>query len=82
MSTAFKRTHLIPCNCLPNTHPLDERNPKDAYGAKECMAMDFAHIDATPMVLHNEIVWKSIKGADSEMPTPISHRMWMELEED
>jgi YVTN family beta-propeller protein len=73
---------LTPYDCQPNLWPLDETNHKDAYGARECMAMDFEHIDATPMVLHNEIVWKSIRGADSEMPLPVSHRVEMELDED
>jgi YVTN family beta-propeller protein len=73
---------FTPYSCRPSSWPLDERNSKDAYGARKCMTMDFEHIDATPMVLHNEIVWKSIKGADSEMPQPVSNRAWMELDED
>jgi hypothetical protein len=37
------------------------------------MAMDFSEVDKTPMFDLNEIVWKSVKGADSPMPLPV-HR--------
>jgi YVTN family beta-propeller protein len=77
-----KKPDLTPYNLLQNTYPLDEKNPEDAYGAKECLAMDFKHIDATPMLRHNEIVWKSIRGIDSKMPAPITHRIWMGVDED
>ena len=81
MLNCFKEEpDFTPYNCLSNTYPLDEKNPEDAYGAKECLSMDFKHIDATPMIRHNEIVWESIKG--SQMPAPMTHRTWMGLEED
>jgi hypothetical protein len=77
-----KKPDLTSYKVRQNTYPLDEKNPKDAYGAKECLGMDFKHIDVTPMLRHNEIVWKSIKGIDSEMPAPITHRIWMGVDED
>ena len=35
------------------------------------MLMDFSEYDRTPMFALNEIIWKSVKGADSEMPLPV-----------
>ncbi len=51
---------------------IDELNIATAWGAKESEEMDFSDYDRTPMFALNEIVWKSVKGADSEMPIPIS----------
>jgi YVTN family beta-propeller protein len=61
-----------PYNCHPNLWPLAVKNPPDAYGAEECLEMDFRMEDQIPWVRLNEIIWKSIKGADSEMPPPIN----------
>jgi hypothetical protein len=39
------------------------------------MKMDFRDVDDAPMAELNEILWKSIKGADSPVPAPV-HRVW------
>ena len=54
--------------------PLGELNSIASYGARESLAMDFSREDATPEIRLNEIIWKSIRGADSEMPRPVTHR--------
>jgi YVTN family beta-propeller protein len=61
---------------LKPTYDIEEMNLATAYGADESMKMDFSLYDRTPMFALNEIIWKSIKGADSEMPLPI-HRFNM-----
>ncbi|MCD6570770.1 MAG: bifunctional YncE family protein/alkaline phosphatase family protein [Deltaproteobacteria bacterium] len=61
---------LTPYECRPNTYPLTETNPEDSYASKECASWIWDLPDRTPMRRHNEIVWKSIKGVDSEMPEP------------
>jgi hypothetical protein len=33
--------------------------------------MDFADVDRAPAQALNEILWKSIKGADSPLPPPV-----------
>jgi hypothetical protein len=38
------------------------------------MKMDFREVDEAPMAELNEILWKSIKGADSVVPAPV-HRV-------
>ena len=50
---------------------LQQMNSERAYGAAESLKMDFSDYDRTPMFALNEIVWKSVKGADSPMPLPV-----------
>jgi hypothetical protein len=51
-----------------------EKNTLRAYGARRSMKMDFTDVDEAPMAELNEILWKSIKGADSPVPAPV-HRV-------
>jgi hypothetical protein len=50
-----------------------EINQKGAFGAALSNQWDFSQPDLAPMHALNEIVWKSVKGANSEMPAPV-HR--------
>jgi YVTN family beta-propeller protein len=50
--------------------PLDERNLPSAYGATASLHMDFSVGDRAPEQLLNEIIWRSVKGANSPMPPP------------
>jgi YVTN family beta-propeller protein len=50
---------------------VNAKNTMTAWGARESLAMDFSEYDRTPMFELNEIVWKSVKGAKSEMPLPV-----------
>jgi hypothetical protein len=52
---------------------INARNQRGAIGAAESDKMDLSQPDRAPMHALNEIIWKSVKGADSEMPTPL-HR--------
>ena len=52
---------------------INEHNGIKAPGAKVSRKMDFSAPDRAPMLELNEVIWKSVKGAKSEMPTPI-HR--------
>jgi DNA-binding beta-propeller fold protein YncE len=56
---------------LPARISLTEKNGVDAYGAKESMSMNLIDVDRAPMREMNEILWKSIRGADSVMPPPV-----------
>ena len=51
--------------------PLDEKNAANAWGAEASLAMNFAEADMTPEYELNEILWKSVRGADSPMPPPV-----------
>jgi hypothetical protein len=50
--------------------PLDEKNSPTAFGAWQSAAMDFSIEDRAPEGLLNEIIWRSVKGAHSQMPPP------------
>ena len=52
---------------------LNAKNTVTAYGAAASARMDFSDNDRAPMHELNEIIWKSVKGADSPMPAPV-HR--------
>jgi DNA-binding beta-propeller fold protein YncE len=49
---------------------MTETNLASAYGAKESLAMDFTREDRAPDLRLNEILWRSVKGANSPMPPP------------
>jgi DNA-binding beta-propeller fold protein YncE len=53
---------------------LDEVNPSDAPGAKQSARWDFSRPDRAPERELNRVIWKSVKGANSEPPPPISDR--------
>ncbi|WP_321471893.1 alkaline phosphatase family protein [uncultured Paludibaculum sp.] len=56
---------------------VNERNTALAWGAKESMKMNLDEVDEAPMFALNEIIWKSVMGADSQMPLPV-HRYWFQ----
>ncbi len=62
---------LAPYALEPPQVDVNAKNTMTAWGARESMLMDFTEYDRTPMFALNEIVWKSVKGADSEMPLPV-----------
>ncbi len=59
-----------PYKCLPINVDLNERNQKTAWGADLSRQMDFAREDAADDLLLNEVIWRSIRGADQPMPAP------------
>ena len=59
-----------PFACRPAEVPLDNLNADTAWGAAASLAMDFSREDAADDLLLNEIVWRSVRGADSPMPPP------------
>ncbi len=46
-------------------------NDRDAWGGKESAKMDFSKEDAADDLRLNEIVWRSVRGAESPMPPPV-----------
>jgi YVTN family beta-propeller protein len=58
---------------FPPQVDLNARNTAKSYGAELSRRMDFTETDDAPMALLNEILWKSMKGANSAMPAPV-HR--------
>jgi YVTN family beta-propeller protein len=62
---------FAPYNLKPARISLEEKNTAQSYGARESMAMNFEEVDRIPMNVMNEILWKSVKGANSKMPPPV-----------
>jgi YVTN family beta-propeller protein len=62
-----------PFNVIQPQVDLMARNTQRSYGAALSKRMDFSELDEAPMGQLNEILWKSMKGASSEMPSPV-HR--------
>jgi DNA-binding beta-propeller fold protein YncE len=50
--------------------PMDEKNLASSFGAQASLSMNFREEDRTPEVLLNEIIWRSVRGANSPMPPP------------
>jgi hypothetical protein len=44
--------------------------------AAESLSIDFSEADRIPMGTMNEIIWKSVRGADSEVPATV-HAPWI-----
>jgi hypothetical protein len=55
---------------LPARVPLDEMNSATAFGAEASQRMNLKEADLAPEIELNDIVWRSIRGADSPMPPP------------
>jgi hypothetical protein len=71
MLASFQKTPVAePYRCLPANVPLDELNAATAWGATESLAMDFTVEDRADDLKLNDIVWRSVRGADSPMPPP------------
>jgi YVTN family beta-propeller protein len=65
--------NLTPFNLMQPQIDLNVKNTEKSYGARLSSKMNFKEWDEAPMGQLNEILWKSIKGADSPMPSPV-HR--------
>ena len=66
------RRNLEAYTHLEATYDLSETNTKQAWGAEDSLKMDLSDFDLAPMFALNEIIWKNVKGSDSEMPLPVS----------
>ena len=64
---------LAPFTVIEPQIDIMARNSENSYGASLSKQMDFSELDEAPMNELNEILWKSMKGADSTMPAPV-HR--------
>lgn len=64
---------VTPFDVLSPLVDVNEKNTTSSVGAKASSKMDFSTVDRAPMHALNEIIWKSVKGADSVMPSPV-HR--------
>jgi DNA-binding beta-propeller fold protein YncE len=61
---------IRPYSALAANVDILETNSKVAWGASESRKMNFAREDATDDLKLNEIIWRSVRGAECPMPAP------------
>ena len=73
MYNAFRSTpDTRPYKCLSVPEEMRFRkNSPDAWGVELSAELNLEKEDAAHDILFNEIIWRSIKGADSPMPAPV-----------
>jgi hypothetical protein len=62
---------LTPYAARPAQVDLTAVNTRLAWGARESQRMDFSEPDKADDIKLNEIVWRSVRGANSRMPAPV-----------
>jgi hypothetical protein len=62
---------LRPYETLPANVRFSELNPERSWGAEVSKQMNFAKEDAADDLLLNEVIWRSVRGANSPMPAPV-----------
>jgi YVTN family beta-propeller protein len=78
MYNSFRETaNLASYTAIPARIDVNERNTSKSWGATASLKMNLDEVDEAPMFALNEIIWKSVKGADSPMPLPV-HRYWFQ----
>ena len=55
---------------LPANVDFNEKNTAVTASAKLSETFDFSKEDRIPDVLFSQVIWKTVKGEDSEMPAP------------
>jgi DNA-binding beta-propeller fold protein YncE len=72
MSAAFTGTpDRTPYTHRPARVDLDTRNLRTAWGAEQSQRLNLEVEDRVDDLVFNEIIWKSVKGANSPMPPPV-----------
>ena len=62
---------FTPYKAEPAQVDLTERNQRTAWGADVSDGLDLSKEDAADDLVFNEIIWRSVRGADSPMPAPV-----------
>jgi len=78
----MNQADLTPFKHRPASYDLTERNAENAPGAQQSAAWDFSKEDSLPDIEFNEIIWKSVRGADSRMPAPVRSAFVRAIEDD
>ena len=68
--TAILPAKTIICQENPKLETLSASDPMRKI-ILESQGMDFVHPDSAPPRRLNELIWKSVKGVNSEMPAPV-----------
>ncbi len=73
---------MTPYTALPAQIDLDERNQEDNEIAKISESFDWSEVDRAPDHAFSQVIWKAVKGIDSEMPAPRRSAFIKVLEEE
>ena len=76
------RPDPTPYSARPAQVDLNAKNTSLAWGGAESERMDFSGPDKADDIRLNEIVWRSVRGADSPMPAPIRAAFYKAHERD
>ena len=72
MTNAFQaKPDLSPYEHAEAQIDLKETNTAQAWGAKQSADFDFAEEDRADDLLFNDVIWRSVKGANSPAPAPV-----------
>lgn len=72
MYAAFEaKPDLTPFTAVPAGVDLNARNVATAWGTGISGRMDFREADRADDIVLNEIIWRSVRGADQPMPAPL-----------
>jgi hypothetical protein len=71
LNCVLNNPDFTPYNSLQPLIDIDKKNTAGGYGSKRSGEMNFTTEDNIPDVELNEIIWKSIKGKNSIMPSPV-----------
>ena len=66
----------------PANVDLHATNSSLVWGARESQSMDFSEPDKVDDIKLNEIVWRSVRGADSPMPAPVRAAFYQSHQKD
>jgi YVTN family beta-propeller protein len=73
---------LRPFTSLPSNIDLNEKNTATTASARLSDEIDLTKEDRVPDMLFSQIIWKAIKGEDSEMPAPRRSAFVKDTEDD
>ena len=65
-----EKPDFTPFTAISAKIDINERNVADNELSRQSSYFNFAQLDAVPERPFNEVLWKAIKGLDSEMPAP------------
>jgi hypothetical protein len=65
-----KEPDIKPFMSVPVTIDLNQKNTATTASAKLSETFDFSKEDRIPDLLFSKVIWKAVKGEDSEMPAP------------
>ncbi|HKZ66123.1 MAG TPA: bifunctional YncE family protein/alkaline phosphatase family protein [Chitinophagaceae bacterium] len=61
---------LTPFQSVTANVDLNEKNTKNTPGARLSETLDFSKEDLIPDMVFSEVIWKAVKGEESNMPAP------------